>query len=161
VAHIIQSRPDSGALLSLLSLLSLRKTSTRLAGAARKVDVRLPGKGNSNSHGERPVHLIITMIKWIRTSRLTIQNSLSAGAASVGRRRKATSAPRAPVLPSNPKPLLLLLYGCSTFFFFMVAQTSSSSLWLPNLPKLLLLTGSSSSLLFSSLELSDTQVYEP
>ena len=28
----------------------------------RKVDVRLPGKGNSNSHGTRPVHLIITMI---------------------------------------------------------------------------------------------------
>jgi len=43
---------------------------------ARKVDVRLPGKGNSNSYGARPVHLIITMIKWIRTSRLLIQNSL-------------------------------------------------------------------------------------
>ena len=28
----------------------------------RMVDVRLPGKGNSNSHGARPVHLIITMI---------------------------------------------------------------------------------------------------
>ena len=41
-----------------------------------KVDVRLPGKGNSNSHGARPVHLIITMIKWIRTSRLSIKNSL-------------------------------------------------------------------------------------
>ena len=27
-----------------------------------KVDVRLPGKGNSHSHGARPVHLIITMI---------------------------------------------------------------------------------------------------
>ena len=35
------------------------------------------GKGNSNSHGARPVHLIITMIKWIRTSRLSIKNSLS------------------------------------------------------------------------------------
>jgi len=43
----------------------------------RKVDVRLPGKGNSNSHGARPVHLIITMITWIRTSRLSIKNSLS------------------------------------------------------------------------------------
>ena len=42
-----------------------------------KVDVRLPGKGNSNSHGARPVHLIITMIKWIRTSRLSIKNSLA------------------------------------------------------------------------------------
>ena len=36
----------------------------------RKVDVRLPGKGNSSSHGARPVHLIITMIKWIRTRRV-------------------------------------------------------------------------------------------
>ena len=34
-------------------------------------------KGNSNSHGARPVHLIIAMIKWIRTSRLSIKNSLS------------------------------------------------------------------------------------
>ena len=42
----------------------------------RKVDVRLPGKGDSNSHGARPVHLSITMIKWIRTSRLSIKNSL-------------------------------------------------------------------------------------
>jgi len=38
--------------------------------ATRKVDVRLPRKGNSNSHGARPVHLIISMIKWIRTIRL-------------------------------------------------------------------------------------------
>jgi len=29
-----------------------------------------------DSHGARPVHLIITMIKWIRTSRLPINNSL-------------------------------------------------------------------------------------
>ena len=36
----------------------------RLAPAAvsRKVDVRLPGNGNSSSHGARPVHRIITMI---------------------------------------------------------------------------------------------------
>ena len=32
----------------------------------------------ANSHGARPVQLIITMIKWIRTSRLSINNSLSA-----------------------------------------------------------------------------------
>jgi len=44
----------------------------------RKVDVRLPGKGKSNSHGARPVHLIITTKKWIRTSRLSIKNSLRA-----------------------------------------------------------------------------------
>ena len=46
-------------------------------GETRKVDVRLPGKRNSNSHGARPVHLIITMIKWIRTSRLSTKNSFS------------------------------------------------------------------------------------
>jgi len=42
------------------------------------LDVRLHvlGKGNSNSHGARPVHLIITVIEWIRTSRLSIKNSL-------------------------------------------------------------------------------------
>ena len=34
-------------------------------------------KKNSNSHGARPVHLIITMIKWIWTSRLLIKNSLT------------------------------------------------------------------------------------
>ena len=45
--------------------------------AARKVDVRLPGKGNSNSHDARPVYLIIKMIKWIQTSRLSIKKSLS------------------------------------------------------------------------------------
>ena len=28
----------------------------------RKVDVRLPEKGNSNSHGARPDHLVITMV---------------------------------------------------------------------------------------------------
>ena len=44
---------------------------------ARKVDIRLPAKGNSKSHGARSVHLIIAMIKWIRTSRLSIKNSLS------------------------------------------------------------------------------------
>ena len=43
----------------------------------RKVDARLPGKGDSNSHGARPVLLIITMIKWIWTSRLSTKNSLS------------------------------------------------------------------------------------
>ena len=41
------------------------------------VDVRLLGKVDSNSHGARPVHLIITMIEWIRTSRLSTTKSLS------------------------------------------------------------------------------------
>jgi hypothetical protein len=43
----------------------------------RKVEVRLPGKRNSTSHDARPVHPIITMIKWIRTSRLAIKNFIS------------------------------------------------------------------------------------
>ena len=50
----------------------------RRKGTCRKVDARLPGKGNSNSHGARPVHPIITTIKWFRTSRLSTKNSLSA-----------------------------------------------------------------------------------
>jgi len=49
----------------------------RLPHLIRKVDVRLPAKRNSTSHGARPDHLIITMTKWIRTSRLSIKNSLS------------------------------------------------------------------------------------
>ena len=44
----------------------------------RKVDVRLPGKRSSTPHSAKPVHLIITMIMWIRTRRLPIKNSLSA-----------------------------------------------------------------------------------
>ena len=66
-----------------------------LAGARR----RLPGKGNSNSHGARPVHLIITMIKWIRTSRLSIKNSLSLAAGPrwrQGCRRRRRSLLRLP-----------------------------------------------------------------
>ena len=43
----------------------------------RKGGVRLPGKENTNSHGARPVHLIITTMKWIRTSRLSTENFLS------------------------------------------------------------------------------------
>ena len=39
-----------------------------------KVDVRLPGKVNSIAYGARPVHLIITMIKRIWTSRLSTMN---------------------------------------------------------------------------------------
>ena len=45
--------------------------------SARKVDARLPAKGNSKSHGARPVHQIFFIIVWIRTSRLSIKKSLS------------------------------------------------------------------------------------
>ena len=40
--------------------------------------MRLPRKGNSNSHGARPVHQIITMIKRMRTSNLSMKNFFSA-----------------------------------------------------------------------------------
>jgi hypothetical protein len=43
----------------------------------RDLVMQVDGNGSSNSHGARPVHLIITIIKWIRTSRLSIKNSLS------------------------------------------------------------------------------------
>ena len=43
----------------------------------RKVDVRLSDERNSTPPGARPVHLIITTMKYIRTSRLSIKNSLS------------------------------------------------------------------------------------
>ena len=55
-----------------------KKKKHFLCGSAfgvRGVDVGLPGNGNSDSHGARSVHLIITMIKWIRISRLSIKNS--------------------------------------------------------------------------------------
>ena len=48
----------------------------------REVDIRLPGKGNSNFHGARPVHQIILIITWIRTRRLSIKKSLSLRATS-------------------------------------------------------------------------------
>ena len=44
------------------------------ATRSRKVDIRLPGKGDSNSHGARTVH---QNHRWTRTSRLSIKNSLS------------------------------------------------------------------------------------
>ena len=46
-----------------------------LTPCTKKVDVRLPEKQNPNSHGARPVHLIIMMTEWIRTSRLAIKKS--------------------------------------------------------------------------------------
>ena len=55
----------------------MQRFTPSYCGGCSKVDIKLPGKGNSNSHGARPVHLIITMIQWIRTCRMSIQNSLS------------------------------------------------------------------------------------
>ena len=46
------------------------------AQLSRNVDMRLPRKGSSSSHGARPVHQIISMVKQILTSRLSIKKSL-------------------------------------------------------------------------------------
>ena len=58
------------------------RDSQGVAERTRKVDARLPGKGNSNSHGARPVHLIISMMKWSWTSRFSVQDSLPCRAQS-------------------------------------------------------------------------------
>ena len=63
--------------LSNLQMVCAHSEWCWMAGPTRKVNIRLPGKGKSNSHGARPVHLIIMMIKWIRTSRVSIKNSVS------------------------------------------------------------------------------------
>ena len=49
----------------------------RLGAGGGVPGVRQPGKGNSNSLGARPVNLISPMMKWIRTSSLSIPNFLS------------------------------------------------------------------------------------
>ena len=51
--------------------------SLSLGEKARNVDIRQLGKGNSNYPGARPVQQIISMMKWIRTSRLSMHDSLS------------------------------------------------------------------------------------
>jgi len=80
----------------------------------RKVDIRLPGKRNSNSHGAWPVHLIITMIKWIRTSRLSIKNSLSRGGLLKGGRSSLhqTVQFRAEVSGLRVEGSSFAVYGC-------------------------------------------------
>ena len=62
---------------SLYKCVFSSKFSRRKARKLWKVDIGPPGKGNSTSYVARPVHQIISMTKWIRTSRLSIKNSLS------------------------------------------------------------------------------------
>ena len=49
----------------------------------------------------RPVHLIITTIKWIQTSRLSIKNSLYAGALPLQLRRDRAAG--VPLLPTRER----------------------------------------------------------
>ena len=62
-----------------------KATTWILSGEVRKVDTRLPGKGNSNSRGARPVYQNHSMIKWTRTRRLSIKISLSGEGGGGGR----------------------------------------------------------------------------
>ena len=58
-----------------------KKRHIRVRGtceASWRVDVRLTEKRNSNSHGARPVHQIISTIKRTQTSKFAIRNALSA-----------------------------------------------------------------------------------
>ena len=62
--------------LSILEYTKVTMRPDQRAAFTEVVGFRLSGKGNSDSHGARPVHQIISTIKWIRTSRLSIKNSL-------------------------------------------------------------------------------------
>ena len=73
-----QLRPCSRVQSLQLRVQSLYQGGT-CKSCIREVDVRLPEKGNSKSHGTRPVTLIITMLKWILTRRLSRKKSLSLG----------------------------------------------------------------------------------
>ena len=44
---------------------------------SRKLNIRLRGQENSNFLGAWPVYQIISMVEWIRHSRLSIKNFLS------------------------------------------------------------------------------------
>ena len=77
MAHIRQSRPDSGNGFQVQVHQPFEVVPFSLGWS--KVDIRLPGTGDSKSHGARPVHQTISMIEWIRPSRLSIMDSLSDG----------------------------------------------------------------------------------
>ena len=158
------------------------------------------GKGNSNSHGARPVHQIIAMIQWIRTSRLPIKNSLSAAREShfsIQTRLVAPSMKTQLVAPSftsghelcsgsEAGSYLRLTDSCITQLKAQgpsrtcneskeeecegagrpprhVSPEGTRGAWAvrETSPRSRSAIPSSSSLLLSSLELSDTKVYEP
>ena len=67
---------------AIAALAVVEQVVVPVVGVLRRVLLRpvaLPGKGNSNSHGARPVHLTIAMIQWIRTRRLSSPNELRVG----------------------------------------------------------------------------------
>ena len=66
----------------------MSRASYICGGVHWKVDVRLPGKENSNSHGARPVHQIIPM-----TSQLSLRSLPVGGVTVEGTTRHGFSAP--------------------------------------------------------------------
>jgi len=72
------SRDPAGHLTSALAKFKKERRGLKVGAPHSPCSCWCSGrwKGNSNSHRARPVHLIITTIKWIRTSRLSIKNSL-------------------------------------------------------------------------------------
>ena len=73
-----------------------RRALRRFLVKCEQADVRLPRKRNSTSLDARPVYLIITMMKWSLTSRLSIKNSfllrVQAGIAAVSGEVRASQA---------------------------------------------------------------------
>ena len=89
-------------------------TATKLKIHPRKVDVRLPGNRNSNSHGARPVYLITMMMKWNQTSRLTIKKSLASRLTMKNSLAKSASLRHSPAgyafVSTRVAPILLNLH---------------------------------------------------
>ena len=80
------------------------------------VYIRLPEKGKSYTHGARSGHQIILMIKWIRTTRFSITNSvclvrrMGSRVGRRGRRRGVWSSSTC-CLPSALRKSLFFLYS--------------------------------------------------
>jgi len=64
--------------------------------------VMIAGRNAEASHGARPVHQTISMIKWIRTIRLSMTNSLSGrnAEAESGRHHRTSGPSSSSLLPS-------------------------------------------------------------
>ena len=93
----------------------------------RKVDVKLHGKGNSNCHGARPVHTIISMLQWIRTSRLSTKNSLSLA----GHERARRGGRR----PCGSEALSRCPAGCEPYASYPEYSRANSYPWSPFPPR--------------------------
>ena len=111
--HQIAQRAQRGGAWTHLGFIYRRtREPFRVYFKPRKVLVSLPGKGNSNSHGARPVHPIISMMKWIRICRLSIKKSLfisnpTPGLRTDGERR---GVPGVPVGRRGARAVQLFVY---------------------------------------------------